>query len=455
MIDNIEVNSERVFPYNDREYRGGTVVYWMSRDQRSKDNWALIYAIKKARELNTGLAVVFCLVDEFLNAAIRQFGFMLKGFQEIEEDLKNKNIPYIVLNGTPEKILPEFISKNKVGMLITDFDPLKIKIAWRKSIDNSINIPFHEVDAHNIVPCRFASDKKEFSARTIRPKIVSKLMDFLAEYPDISEIKFGKENLKLFRNNNRNISLDEYQVSPSEVSWLVPGEKAANETLQYFLENKINDYADKRNQPAYDVLSNLSPYLHFGQISAQRIALETKKAHADQKSKDSFLEEIIVRRELSDNFCFYEKNYDNFDGFHDWAKKTLSEHKADHREHLYSLETLENAETHDELWNTAQKEMLATGKMHGYMRMYWAKKILEWTLSPENAMEYAIYLNDKYELDGRDPNGYTGIAWSIGGIHDRSWQERNIFGKVRYMSYNSQIKKVKLQDYIDRIKIVK
>ncbi len=447
----LSVNKNRVFSYNSIKYESGNVIYWMSRDQRAADNWALIYSIENAMENNVGLAVVFCLVDEFLNAAKRQFGFMLKNFVEIEKKLSEKNIPFIILHGSPEIVLPEFTAKNNVGLLVTDFDPLNIKKEWREKVNNRIKIPFHEVDAHNIVPCRIASDKKEFSARTIRPKINLKLMEYFVEYPDISNIKFGKENLEKFNWQKENLNINHYDSAPDEISWLGSGEANAYETLQNFLDSKIDHYAEKRNQPANDVLSNLSPYLHFGQISAQRIALETKKSHVNQKSKDTFLEELIIRRELSDNFCFYERNYDNYNGFHNWAKTTLNEHKGDHREYLYTLETLENAETHDELWNAAQKEMLLTGKMHGYMRMYWAKKILEWTLSPETAMEYAIYLNDKYELDGRDPNGYTGIAWSIGGIHDRAWQERNIFGKVRFMSYNSQIKKVKLEDYIRRV----
>jgi deoxyribodipyrimidine photo-lyase len=198
------------------------------------------------------------------------------------------------------------------------------------------------------------------------------------------------------------------------------------------------------------VSSNLSPYLHFGQISAQRIALETYKRKHNIETKDAFLEELIVRRELSDNFCFYNKNYDSFDGFPEWAKKTLNEHRKDKREFTYNLEQFEKAKTHDDLWNAAQIEMVKTGKMHGYMRMYWAKKILEWTETPEEALEFSIYLNDKYELDGRDPNGYTGCAWSIGGVHDRAWTERPVFGKIRYMNYNGAKRKFDVKRYIQK-----
>ncbi len=168
--------------------------------------------------------------------------------------------------------------------------------------------------------------------------------------------------------------------------------------------------------------------------------------------KDAFLEELIIRRELSDNFCFYNPRYDSFDGFPEWARKTLNEHRKDRRPYLYSLEQFETAQTHDKLWNAAQTEMVKRGKMHGYMRMYWAKKILEWTPSPEVAMEVAIHLNNRYELDGRDPNGYAGIAWSIGGVHDRAWNERNIFGKIRYMSYNGCKSKFNIEGYVEHVK---
>jgi deoxyribodipyrimidine photo-lyase len=239
--------------------------------------------------------------------------------------------------------------------------------------------------------------------------------------------------------------------SVSEVVWIRSGEREAHRALIKFIKHKLSLYQELRNDPAMDGQSNLCPYLHFGQLSAQRIALEVMKADAAKEVKDAFLEELIVRRELSDNFCFYNHDYDSFAGFPDWAKKTLDKHRKDLRAYIYSREQFENGETHDGLWNAAQMEMVKRGKMHGYMRMYWAKKILEWTPSPEIAIETAIYLNDKYELDGRDPNGYTGIAWSMGGVHDRAWNERNVFGKVRFMSYNGCKSKFDIKRYIERI----
>jgi len=233
------------------------------------------------------------------------------------------------------------------------------------------------------------------------------------------------------------------------VSWIKPGEKAAHAALADFLEKRISRYSGERNDPTKNGQSNLSPYLHFGQLSSQRVALEIKKAKIDRTSKEAFIEELIVRRELSDNFCFYNQHYDTVQGFPEWARKSLYAHRKDRRDHTYSLEEFEMAQTHDRLWNAAQMEMAKRGKMHGYMRMYWAKKILEWTESLEKAMDIAIYLNDRYELDGRDPNGYTGIAWSIGGVHDRAWGERPVFGRIRYMSYNGSKSKFDVKKYIE------
>ncbi len=235
-----------------------------------------------------------------------------------------------------------------------------------------------------------------------------------------------------------------------EVDWIKSGEDEASKMLQFFIEEKFTRYNEDKNNPTLHGQSNLSPYLHFGQISAQRIALTVEQLCEDSESKKSFLEELIVRSELSDNFCYYNKNYDSFDGFRNWAKESLNHHKNDKRDFVYSREQFENSETHEVLWNAAQTELVKTGKLHGYMRMYWAKKILEWSSSPEEAMQIAVYLNDKYELDGRDPNGYTGCAWSIGGVHDRAWGERPVFGKIRYMNFNGAKRKFDVDEYISQ-----
>jgi deoxyribodipyrimidine photo-lyase len=236
-----------------------------------------------------------------------------------------------------------------------------------------------------------------------------------------------------------------------EIEWLKPGEKEGKKICHHFIKNKLSDYDRGRNDPNRDAQSRLSPYLHFGQISAQRVALEVLKNGAQGPNRDAFLEELIVRRELADNYCYYNPDYDNFQGFPDWAKKSLKEHRKDKRDYVYTYKQFEEGKTHDSLWNAAQKEMVKTGKMHGYMRMYWAKKILEWTDTPEQAQKIAIDLNNKYELDGRDPNGYTGIAWSIGGVHDRAWFNRPIFGKIRFMSAKGAQSKFDVNAYISKV----
>ncbi len=455
------MHSKRVRILKTADRKDGPVVLWMSRDQRVNDNWALLFAQELAIKQNLPIAVLFCLVPHFLGATIRQYSFMIKGLLEVEKKLVKKGIPFFLVTGSPENEIPRFVRKNKVSTLITDFNPLRIKREWENSVAKKIDIPFYQVDAHNIVPCWLASTKQEFSARTFRPRLHRVLSEFLVDYPALKKHPTPWKAATTNINWERNLKTLCIDLNISEVEWIKSGEKSARQTLHNFIKNKLLLYEGQRNDPTRDSQSNLSPYLHFGQISAQRIALEILKysssSHLTKGKtkrgvfKESFLEELIVRRELSDNFCFYNEHYDSFEGFPDWAKKTLHEGRKDRREYVYTVEQFEHAKTHDELWNAAQMEMVKKGKMHGYMRMYWAKKILEWTESPEKAMEIAIYLNDRYELDGRDPNGYVGIAWSIGGVHDRAWSKRPIFGKIRYMSYNGCRAKFDVKKYIQHI----
>ncbi|MCK9281120.1 MAG: deoxyribodipyrimidine photo-lyase [Melioribacteraceae bacterium] len=431
------------------EHKNGAVLYWMQRDQRANDNWALIFAQEKAIENNSSLIVVFNLVPDFLEATLRQYSFMMRGLQEVEKKLTRKNIPFKILLGRPEETLPKFIEENKCSILVSDFNPLKNTRIWKRDVAKNISIPFYVVDAHNIVPCLLVSQKVEFGAYTIRPKINRMLTEFLEPFSELKKMPPQENNFindwtDIFASLNINSSI-------SEVDWIKPGEDASHDILTDFLNNKLKNYAADRNDPNKRATSNLSPYLHFGQISAQRIALETELFIEYPESQKSFLEELIIRRELSDNFCYYNQNYYSADGFPDWAKKSIAIHQNDHREFIYSLSQFENAETNDPLWNAAQMNMVKLGTMHGYMRMYWAKKILEWTPSNEEAMKIAIYLNDKYQLDGRDPNGYTGIAWSIGGVHDRAWFDRPVFGKIRYMNYNGAKSKFDVKQYIQNI----
>ncbi len=445
------MNRKRIRIIKGGQIGSGPVALWMSRDQRVHDNWALLFSQELALQQRVPLVVVFCLVPSFLFATMRHYHFMLKGLQEVEHSLARKAIPLILLAGLPEETIPQFIGKYRIAVLIKDFDPLRTKARWSDAVAERINTPVYEVDAHNIIPCWIASPKQEFGAYTLRPKIKRLLPEFLDRYPALKKHPFlWKEKfIKTdWTASQKTLAADNI----SQVNWIGSGEKAALKSLKHFIENKLSSYEGSRNDPTADGQSNLSPYLHFGQISAQRIALEVTDSNAPGNSRKAFLEELIVRRELSDNFCFYNSHYDSFEGFPEWAKKTLNAHRKDRREYVYARDQFENAETHDDLWNAAQMEMVKKGKMHGYMRMYWAKKILEWTDSPEKAMDVAIYLNDRYELDGRDPNGYAGIAWSIGGVHDRAWGERPIFGKIRYMSYQGCKSKFDVQKYIQRVR---
>ena len=434
--------------------QSGPVLYWMSRDQRVSDNWALLYAQELADKYKSPLAVAFCMVPKFLEASWRQYHFMIEGLKEVEINLNRLKIPFYILTGAAPDVLPDFMKKHHVAHLITDFSPLKIKQTWDRKLTGKLDIPFYEADAHNIVPTRFVSDKKEFAARTIRPKIKQHLDQFLTDFPKIRANKIPWPGPKPKNDWSGIVKSLKINMSVGPVSGFKPGEAEAKKALKSFLQNRLKNYDANRNDPTLDGQSGLSPFIHFGQISAQRIALEVNKLHGNNKSRESFLEELIVRRELADNFCLYEPAYDSFNGFHDWAKKTLDDHRKDKKEYLYSRRQLELGRTHDDLWNAAQTEMVVTGKMHGFMRMYWAKKIMEWTESPEAALKTAIYLNDKYELDGRDPNGYAGITWAIGGVHDRAWSERDIFGKIRYMNYAGCKRKFDVDKYIKSIRSI-
>lgn len=369
----------------------------MQRDQRVKDNWALLYAQKEAISRNESLQVVFCVLPEFLEATFRHYDFLIKGLQEVEKELSSLNIELTLLLGAPNIEIPKFIEQQGASLLVTDFNPIKIVTNWKDKVAKSIYIQFEEVDAHNIVPVWEASPKLEFAAHTIRKKINGRLDEYLTPFPSVKKIR----NKQRKKQTDWKAVFDSLNVDSSvgRVKWILSGTKEGLKMLSNFIKNKLPAYEKARNDPNAGVVSNLSPYLLFGQISAQRAAIEVQKSSTDKTSKDAYLEELIVRRELSDNFCFYNDNYASFAGFPDWAKKTLNEHRKDKREYTYKQDDFENARTHDKLWNSAQIEMVRDGKMHVFMRMYWAKKIFEWTETPEEALETGIYLNDKYELD--------------------------------------------------------
>lgn len=417
---------------------------------RISDNWAVLAAQEFAKQHKTSYGALYNLVPNYLGGGRRQLNFKLEGLKETQSAAQKKNIPFFVETEDITKSLPKFIKKHDIGLLITDFSPLRINRLWKEKIAAEIDIPMVEVDAHNIVPCWLASDKQEFAARTFRPKIHKLLPEFLTDFDNLMTQKETWSNFPVTDwKKLEKLSCDE---SITTLNWIHGGEHQGKLMLDSFLATRIEGYAEKRNDPNEDNLSNLSPFFHYGNLAPQRAALEVLKARQKgeikEEDKAAFIEEAVVRRELSDNFCYYNENYDSCKGFPEWALKTLGEHAKDKREYVYSKKEFEEAKTHDDLWNAAQMQMVKTGKMHGYMRMYWAKKILEWTNTITYAMEIAVYLNDKYEIDGRDPNGYVGCAWSIGGLHDRAWFERPVYGKIRYMNANGASKKFDTEKYI-------
>lgn len=434
---------ERVFVLKNSGSKGRSVIYWMSREQRAEYNFGLLKAAEYASKNNLTLIVCFCLVPEFLGVAPEIFAFMGEGLREVEADLKAKNIPFCLLYKNPPQEIAGFAKSVEAQAVFVDFDPLRIKRMWCSEFLTQFAGSVFEVDSHNIVPARLVSGKKEFAAYTIRPKINKLLSCFLVEPPELA-----------VRNGAQKFYENDFSVfdSLSKNRYFTGGRAAALVKLKEFLDEKLDGYALRRNDPTKDACSELSPYLHFGHISSLEVALAARSANANEESKAAFLEELIVRKELADNFCFYCVDYDNENSLEPWAKANMQVMDEEPREYIYGLGEFEEAATHDELWNAAQSELKIKGKIHGYMRMYWAKKILEWTPSTKEAFKVAVYLNDRYALDGRDPSGYAGIAWSLGGVHDRAWPYRKVFGKVRYMNSNGCKSKFDVKKYILKIK---
>jgi len=419
----------------------------MNRDQRAVDNWALLYAQDWALRLKRPLLVWVGL--SFDRANPRQLLFQIKGLKSTAEQLKIRHIPLIVETGNAAEILPKLIRKTNATALVTDFMPLRFDLEQLRLVAEAVAVPVEQVDAHNIVPAWLVTDKREYGAYTLRPKINRLLPQYLTAFSSLKKHPFqpASEITKPdWTGLIRNLGLTEV-VLPG---WIVPGSAGGERQMREFLDKRLADYAERRNDPQARAQSELSPWLHCGQLGPQRVALEAQSYDENIPAQESFLEELIVRRELSDNFCLYTSDYDRIEGFPEWSQRTLAEHRSDPREYLYGIEPFETGNTHDPLWNAAQAELVGRGKMPGYLRMYWAKKILEWSPNAERAMATAIYLNDRYSLDGWDPNGYAGIAWSIGGVHDRAWFERDIFGKIRYMSYNGCRRKFDVDGYIEK-----
>lgn len=378
-----KINTNRVNKLNNKPILDGDIIYIVSRELRLEDNWAVILGQELAKTHNKRFKVLIKLSEKLYSK--QQESFLFENLELFKQNLSRNNIEFDIYSEIPKH----------VGAIIVDFNPIDLQYELTKNISCAVL----EVDSHNIIPARFISNKQEYSAATLRRKIYANITDFLTEYPNLFKINSTK----------------------------------AQEILHDFIKNKLEFYSEFKNIPDKEITSNLSPYLHFGFISAQRIALEVVKSNVSRENKEAFLEELIVRKELSDNFCLYSKSYKTLAGAYNWAVDSLNLHKNDLRNYIYTLKEFEQAKTHDKAWNKMQLELVETGRIHGYSRMYWGKKILEWSKTPEDALKIAIYLNDTYALDGNDPNGYVGILWSIAGLHDRPFANRLVTGKIRYM----------------------
>ncbi len=438
---------------NDRatDAKGRYVLYWMHRAQRADYNAALERAIDLADEHSVAVLAMIVLPDQSPASLERHLCFMLEGLNETGAKLADLGVKLIARHGEPDDCVSDLAAE--AVAVVCDGGYLRDERAARSSVASSADCLVEFVETEAVVPVRSVSDKREYAARTIRGKINSRRDDFLG----ISRHKApGKSSLRLRTKSDLDFTDVPAALKSLDVDTSVPavrrfsgGTSVARKRLTGFLRRHLPGYAEARLDPSKPRASELSPYLAFGQISPVEVAVKVMRSKsASNPDKEAFLEELIVRRELGFNYAHFEPNYDTYAALPDWARKTLAEHKDDDRETIWTRAELERAETEDPYWNAAMNEMLATGYMHNYMRMYWGKKILEWTNTPAYAFRTALYLNDKYFLDGRVENSYTNIGW-VFGLHDRAWTERAVFGKVRYMNANGLRSKFDIDSYVE------
>lgn len=434
---------------NEAEARDGPVLLWVSREQRIADNWALAEACALAEATESFVIAVFCLRPHCGAAARRHYEFMLGGLTELAAAYEERGIPFLLRHDDAAAVLPGIVAETGAGAVVCDFAPLVPARRLRARVAAELRVPLIEVDARNAVPAWVAADKQLYAAFHLRKRYESLLPAFIDELPPPPPA--FRADASLLEPFDAEAALRHVRAETHGPPLSIePGERAARDCLRRFIDERLDGYATRRGDPSVEGQSGLSPYLHFGQLSIQRAVAEVKAAAAGSEDAAEFIDEAVVWRDLADNFCLFNERYASLEGFPEWARETLASHASDPREDLYSLEEFEAAETHDELWNAAQMEMVRTGKMHNYMRMYWAKKILEWSASPREAVRIATLLNDRYSIDGRESNGYAGVAWSIGGVHDRPWPERPVFGKIRFMNYNGARRKFDVKAYIER-----
>lgn len=428
----------------------------MQRSQRAEENPALDLAISLGNALGLPVLAVFGLTADYPGAQRRHYRFLLDAMPEIRDGLNDRGVPFVLRLGSPDEVVVRLCEEVKPAFLVGDENPVRVGQQWRSAVAERIQVPFRCVDSDVVVPTSLFP-KQEYAARTIRPKIHRVWDEYLRPFgpPVVAESSWRRRTLPKGEKIDPDALLKALKVlGVGEVPDYRGGSQEAKRRLDRFVNDRLPSYATDRNEPTPYMTSELSAHLHFGHISPITCALAAKESNAGQENIDSYLEELIVRRELAINFVTHNADYDRLSGCPSWALKTLAEHADDPRPHRYTDEELELGKTHDPLWNASQIEMVVTGRMHNYLRMYWAKKILEWSDDAETAFNITLGLNDRYEMDGRDPNGYVGVSWAIGGTHDRPWPERPIFGKVRFMSYESTRKKFDSKGYIRRSELL-
>lgn len=452
-MEHFTIQADRIQHLNQKEIREGEyVIYWMQQSQRSRFNHALEYAVAAANNLDKPLLVVFGVMNGYPEANLRHYTFMMEGLKETQASLADRGIRMVVQHGNPDAVAVE--ASRKASLLVCDRGYLRHQAAWRRDVARHAPCRVVQVEADAVVPVDTASGKAEYAARTIRPKLMRLLDRCIADLP---ETPLRRPSLSL---DTRGIALDDISraLDPLPLDRAVGavsrfyrgGTTEAERLFLDFSESRLRHYVKNRNQPQTDDVSHMSMYLHFGQISPVYLAWKLTGADPElNEQKAAYLEELIVRRELAMNFVHHNPDYDSFGCLPNWALETLRDHEKDPREHLYTRDQLENARTHDPYWNAAMLEMKHSGYMHNAMRMYWGKKILEWSETPEKAFRTALELNNRYFLDGRDPSSYAGVAW-VFGLHDRPWKERPIFGKVRIMLASGLERKCDIQSYVEK-----
>jgi deoxyribodipyrimidine photo-lyase len=438
----------------DRQY----VLYWSQMNRRVDSNHALLYAAEAANRLKLPVLFYEGLTCTYEYANDRLHTFILQAVPETARRLKKAGIGYVFyLHQTRQSrndVLYQ-LAKN-AAVLVTDDYPAFIARQHNARVPEKLDTAYHVVDSSCVVPMGEIKER-QYAAYTIRPKIHRLLPKYLNAADALKVKRRFTGEIPEFHTEVTDQNIPRL-VASCEIDHSVPpsvcfqgGRSIAEKLLSYFLEHNLKRYAQARNEPSEHATSHMSPYLHFGQISSLEIALASKEyAERHKLTASEYLEELIVRRELAFNYVRHVENPQSLSNLPDWCQHNMKKHARDRRNPTYSSAQIERAETYDEVWNATQKEMLLRGKIHGYYRMYWGKKIIEWARGYQEAADLMIDLHGKYALDGRDPNTYTNVLWCF-GLHDRPWPERPIFGKMRYMSLDGMKRKTNTHAYIHEI----